>query len=248
MGLAEGKRIWVAAAICLGLSGAIAAAEPDYAAARKAMVAILRQQGIRDERVLGAMGTVPRHLFSPHEYRGRAYADTEIPLGGARMMNKPYVVALMTQTLQLKPGARVLEVGTGAGYHTALLAELSGRVVTIDRQKSLADAAAQRVRSLGYKNVRFLVGEESKGWAAGAPYDAILVTSAAESVPTGLLGQLADGGCLVIPIGRRTDRLELTLDRIRRKGDLVRSEAVIPLSMSGSPERPPRPRGRSPRP
>jgi len=233
------REVWLAAALVVAAAGAIYAGQQDCTAARAAMVAELRRPGarpaIRDERVLAAMGKVPRHQFVPAAYLSRAYRDTEIPLGSGEVMCSPYVVALMTQTLELKRKARVLEVGTGSGYQTAVLAELGAVVFSVEQQKSVADKAAACLYACGYRSVKLRVGEEAKGWPANGPYDAILVTAAVDRAPNGLVSQLAEGGCLVYALGRGPEQ---TLNRIRKQGDVIRAEAVTPIRMSDSTRRP----------
>ena len=215
--------------VALACAGAALAAGLDFDAARKAMVTCLREQGLRHAKVLAAMGKVPRHLFVPEAYKSKSYEEVEIPIAAGEVMASPHLIALMTQTLDPKPNTKVLEIGTGCGYQTAVLAELSSQVYTVEREAGLAQQASERLKSLGYKNVRYGVGEEARGWCAHAPYDAILVTAAADRVPDQLVAQLADGGCLVIAIGRGPEQ---TLDRMKKVGDKLRVEAVIPIRMS----------------
>jgi len=222
------KRLLILLA-ALACAGAALAAGPDFDAARKAMVTCLRERGLRHAKVLTAMGKVPRHLFVPEAYKSKAYEEVEIPLAAGEVMASPYLIALMTQTLDPKPDTKVLEIGTGSGYQTAVLAELSSQVYTVERDTGLSQQASERLKSLGYKSVRYGVGEEARGWPAHAPFDAILVTAAADRVPDQLVAQLADGGCLVIAIGRGPEQ---TLDRMKKVGDKLRVEAVIPIRMS----------------
>jgi protein-L-isoaspartate(D-aspartate) O-methyltransferase len=188
---------------------------------RSSMVADqLVHRGIRDPRVLDAMSRVPRHLFVPPEAVSLAYADRALPIGNGQTISQPYMVAVMTQASALRGGERVLEIGTGSGYQAAILGELAGEVVTIERHPELAEAARLRLQSLGYKNISVIVGDGTAGDAA-VPYDAILVTAGAPHVPESLKAQLADDGRLVIPIGSYGHQ-ELTLI-VRRGGALVES-------------------------
>jgi protein-L-isoaspartate(D-aspartate) O-methyltransferase len=161
----------------------------------------LRDRGIRDERVLQAMGRVPRHEFIPDFYRGEAYSDHPLPIGESQTISQPYIVALMLEALETEPNDRVLEVGTGSGYVTALLVEMGARVISIERHVALADAARVRLDHLGYGDARVIAGDGSQGFPEGAPYNAILVSAGAREVPPALLQQLAEGGRMVIPVG-----------------------------------------------
>ena len=185
----------------------------------------LVRRGIRDERVLRAMGKVPRHRFVEEALVGRAYGDYPLPIGEAQTISQPYMVALMTEALELSGHERVLEIGTGCGYQTAVLAELCGKVFSIERLKGLADRAVRTLDSLGYYNVLVRVGDGSLGWKEEAPFDAILVTAAAPVVPEALLDQLAASGRLVAPTGD-------VETQVLRKG--VRREAGISWSDLGS--------------
>jgi protein-L-isoaspartate(D-aspartate) O-methyltransferase len=158
-------------------------------------------RGIRDPRVLDAMRRVPRHVFVERGAEPLAYADRALPIGDGQTISQPYMVAAMTEALCLKGHERVLDVGTGSGYQAAILAEVAREVVSIERLVELADAARARLDSLGYRNVRVVVGDGSVGYADCAPYDGILVAAAAPRVPESLKQQLVDGGRLVIPVG-----------------------------------------------
>ena len=162
----------------------------------------LRGRGIADERVLQAMLRLPRHEFVPEAYRSQAYEDHPLPIGEGQTISQPYIVAIMLEALALQPTDTVLEVGTGSGYATALLAELTARVVAVERAPALAASAMQTLSRLGYNDVKVVVGDGSQGFAAGAPYDAILVSAATAAVPQALLSQLReDGGRMIIPVG-----------------------------------------------
>lgn len=172
------------------------------ATARQQMVdSQLRDRGISDPRVLDAMLSVPRHEFVPELYRDQAYEDHPLPIGDGQTISQPYIVALMLETLQLKPDENVLEVGTGSGYVTALLAELAAQVFSIERHATLAESARNRLAALGYTNVRIFDGDGALGLPGYAPFDAILVSAAAAKLPPALLSQLRDGGRMIIPIG-----------------------------------------------
>ncbi len=169
---------------------------------RRAMVEQqLRRRGVHDERVLEAMLKVPRHEFVPPDYRHLAYDDRPLPIGESETISQPYMVAAMTEAARIKPGDSVLEVGTGSGYQAAILAELGGRIVTIERNPVLAANARDRLDRLGYSHVQVVTGDGSLGYPPAAPYHAIVVTAGSPRVPQPLLDQLADGGRLVIPIG-----------------------------------------------
>jgi protein-L-isoaspartate(D-aspartate) O-methyltransferase len=172
-------------------------------ASRKRLIDEVRGWGVKDERVLAALAEVPRHEFLEDAFKGRAYENNALPIGLSQTISQPYIVALMTEAI-LRDGKphKVLEIGTGCGYQTAVLAELVGAVFTVERLKLLSQQARARLERLGYHNVLFTYADGMNGWAAHAPYDAIVVTAAAEQVPQALLDQLAPKGRLVIPVGR----------------------------------------------
>ena len=167
-----------------------------------------------DERVLAAMAETPRHEFLPDEGRAEAYADRPLPIGERQTISQPYMVASMTELLGLTGRERVLEIGTGSGYQTAVLARLAAEVLSVERIPALAARARETLSMLGVRNVRFRVGDGSAGWPEEAPFDAVLVTAAAPEVPRALLDQLADPGVLVAPVG---DRIVQDLVHIRRE-------------------------------
>lgn len=177
----------------------------DFSAARARLVAQLRQR-IKDERVIEAMARVPREYFVPLEEQHLAYRDMPLPIGFDQSISQPYIVARMTESLELSGEERVLEVGTGSGYQTAILAELARYVVTTERVPALAERAETVLASLGYTNIEVHIVGETLGWPDGAPYEAILVTAGAPCVPPDLLTQLAIGGRLVIPVGSRYEQ------------------------------------------
>jgi len=188
----------------------------DFAAARAELVKHLGTE-IRDKRVLTAMAHVPRECFVPPEERHLAYEDMPLPIGLDQTISQPFIIALMTEALELAGDDKVLEVGTGSGYQAAILAELSRLVITTERLPALAEAARKVLDSLGYKNVVVHLAEETLGWQREAPYNAILVTAGAPRVPTDLLAQLAIGGRLVIPVGARYVQELYKITKRRRK-------------------------------
>jgi len=173
-----------------------------FASDRQRMVEYqLRGRGIRDERVLDAMARVPRHEFVPERFQAQAYEDHPIPIGYGQTISQPYIVALMLEALALEPTDKVLEIGTGSGYQTALLAELAASVYSIERHAGLAQNAERVLAKLGYTNIVVLVGDGSEGLPQDAPFDAIIVSAAAPELPSTLVEQLRDGGRMVIPVG-----------------------------------------------
>ena len=185
----------------------------------------LRERGIRSERVLGAMETVPRHLFVPSERVPEAYSDEALPVGEGQTISQPYVVAASAEALALEGRERVLEVGAGTGYQAAVLSLLAREVIAVETIPSLAESARERLTRLGYSNVRVEQGDGSEGLAGEAPFDAILVSAAAPAVPQPLIDQLADGGRLVIPVGL-TDRQQLL--RIVKEGNRTTEQKLFP--------------------
>lgn len=173
----------------------------------------IRSRGIRDARVLGAMETIPRHLFVEEALRDQAYNDNPLPIGERQTISQPYIVALMTEALALQEMDKVLEIGTGSGYQTAVLAQLADRVCSIERIASLAGAARRMLDYLNAYNVAIRVGDGTFGWKEESPFDAILVTAGAPKIPSLLIEQLKAGGRLVIPVG---DRYTQTLIRATR--------------------------------
>jgi protein-L-isoaspartate(D-aspartate) O-methyltransferase len=189
---------------------------------QRQLIASLRNTGISDERVLAAMASTPRELFVEPTQRDLAYADQALPIGMGQTISQPLMVAIMTQALQLSGKERVLEIGTGSGYQSAILARLSTYVVSVERHQQLAFGAAQRLTQLELQNVSLFVGDGSLGWPAAAPYDRILVTAAAPGVPTQLVEQLVTWGILVIPVGRQ-DRQDLLVVHRAPWGPEIRS-------------------------
>lgn len=195
----------------------------------------LRNRGIRDERVLAAMERVPRHEFAPERYRSQAYEDHPLPIGEGQTISQPYIVAIMLEALELLPSDKVLEIGTGSGYLTALLAELTAQVISIERYASLADSARALLSKLGYSNVKIVTGDGTRGFPEAAPYNAIIVSAAAPEMPAALVAQLAEGGRMIIPVGW-DDAQQLRLVRIENGqpriefGELCR---FVPLVADG---------------
>jgi len=174
----------------------------DFAAARARLIEHLGTE-IKDKRVLDAMSRIPREHFVPPESRHLAYEDMPLPIGLDQTISQPYIIALMTEALELNGSEKVLEIGTGSGYQAAILAELAGLVITVERLPALAEGAKQVLGGLGYRNVEIHLPKETLGWPGQSPYDAIMVTAAAPKVPPDLIAQLAIGGRMVIPVGSR---------------------------------------------
>jgi protein-L-isoaspartate(D-aspartate) O-methyltransferase len=192
----------------------------------------LRQHGISDAAVLRAMDEVPREQFVERDYARTAYADQALPIACGQTISQPYVVAYMTEQLELRSHHRVLEVGTGSGYQAAVLSRLAREVVTIERYRTLADMAQARLTQLGFNNVEVVVGDGFEGVPDRSPYDRIIVTAAAEQVPDALVAQLADGGVMVLPLGphsgaQRIVKLTKTNDDLRHE-DLI-AVRFVPL-------------------
>ena len=187
----------------------------------------IESRGIRDPRVLAAMRRVPRHRFVSRALAGDAYKDHPLPISAGQTVSQPYIVALMAEAAAIDPDHRVLEVGTGSGYGAAVLAELAASVVSVERHRKLADSAARVLARLGYANATVVCADGSQGHPPGAPYDAVVVTAAAPSIPPALIDQLADDGRLVIPVGPTSSSQNLTL--VRRMGDETTSERFCPV-------------------
>jgi len=187
---------------------------------RTRLVEQLREQGIRDLAVLRAFAETPRHLFVPDAVRHRAYENTALPIGAGQTISQPFTQARYLETLHLQGGERVLEIGTGSGYQTALLSRLVGQVFTVERVQELAERAQRALRAAEARNVSVLLGDGTLGWVGYAPYHAILVTAGGPNVPAPLVEQLAPGGRLLIPVGERGQQ---TLTLVERAADGVRT-------------------------
>ncbi|MCK9996173.1 MAG: protein-L-isoaspartate(D-aspartate) O-methyltransferase [Candidatus Krumholzibacteria bacterium] len=197
----------------------------DYAVARRRMVREqLADAGLTDRRVLAAMEEVPRHLFVPKLLQHRAHQPSALPIGHGQTISKPFTVGLMTSLLELQGHEHVLEVGTGSGYQAAILARLARSVISVERVRPLAEQSRVTLAKLGVENINVLAHDGAEGALDHAPYDAIMVTACAPSLPTNLVSQLKDGGHLLIPISKGSDQ---TLYRYRRQGDEVSIEESV---------------------
>jgi protein-L-isoaspartate(D-aspartate) O-methyltransferase len=185
----------------------------------------IRARGVRDPRVLDAMMRVPRHLFVPPDYRADAYEDHPVAIGFGQTISQPYIVGFMTDALQLQPSHRVLEIGTGSGYQTAVLAEIAAEVYSIEVIDALAESARRTLEALNYHNVHVRTGDGYAGWPEHAPYDRIVGAAAPEQVPPALLDQLADQGILALPVGVSNQELQV----LRRSGDRFETLATLPV-------------------
>jgi protein-L-isoaspartate(D-aspartate) O-methyltransferase len=200
--------------------------ESEFAELRQRMVVTqLVKRGIRDPRVLAAMGTIPRHEFVDPALQGRAYEDSPLPIGEAQTISQPYIVALTLELLHLQPEHVVLEIGTGSGYQTALLAELSRHVYSIERHPALVAQAQAALNRLAYRNVTVSAGDGSVGWPERAPYDAIAVSAAAPEFPQALFVQLREGGRMVVPVGSADAQM---LELVVKEGGQALVSAAVP--------------------
>lgn len=224
--------LWVAAVVlfCVTMPPALLFAQTGSTKAEKMMDKRLkmveeqiRNRGVKDSRVLAAMESVPRHEFVPKGQVNQAYDDHPLLIGSGQTISQPYIVALMTEILELDPEDRVLEIGTGSGYQAAVLGELVDSVFTIEIVEELGAAAAIRLKELGYDNVYVRIGDGYKGWPEKAPFDAVIVTAAPETVPPALVEQLAEGGRMVLPVG--TGIQELVLIE-KRDGKIVQRDII----------------------
>jgi protein-L-isoaspartate(D-aspartate) O-methyltransferase len=200
----------------------------------------LRARGISDQRVLDAMTRVPRHEFVPERYRDQAYEDHPLPIGEDQTISQPYIVVVMLQALKLSSTDNVLEIGTGSGYVTALLAQLTAQVTSMERHPALADAAREVLDNMGYENVRVVAGDGTRGFPEAAPYDAILVSAAAAELPSTLVSQLAEGGRMIIPIGGAEAQQLQYIEKLNGQPQITLRELCrfVPL-VSGSPSESP---------
>jgi protein-L-isoaspartate(D-aspartate) O-methyltransferase len=201
--------------------------------ARKKMVMEqILSRGVTDTQVLAAMRKVPRHLFVPLSRRSMAYEDGALSIGSGQTISQPYIVAFMTQAAHVNSGSRVLEIGTGSGYQTAVLAEIVQEVYSIEIIRELADQAVERLSKLGYKNVKVKQGDGYQGWSEQAPFDVIMVTAAPLEVPRDLLGQLKVGGCMVAPVGGTSQELwRITRTETGFEEESLMSVVFVPMVM-----------------
>ena len=202
------------------------AVEQDFKGVRRRLVENLQQNGIRDLSVLHAIDQTPRHLFVPTGVRHRAYEDSALPIGNGQTISQPSIHARYLELLKLTGKEKVLEIGTGSGYQTALLSKLAAQVFSIERIPVLLDRAREIVQQIGLRNVSFLLGDGTLGWRQYAPYDAILVGAGAPEVPQTYREQLTEGGRLLIPLG---DRDEQTLFMYTRRGDELEEQEIAPV-------------------
>lgn len=197
---------------------------------RNKLVKVLQNKGIKDERVLAAIGKVPRHVFFENAFLEHAYQDKAFPIGEGQTISQPYTVAFQTEKLEIKPGDKVLEIGTGSGYQACVLLEMGAKVFTIEYNKKLYETAKAFLPKLGYKPF-FFFGDGSKGIPAKAPYNKIIVTAGAPVVPDALIDQLDEGGILVIPVGDRNKQVMLKITK--KNGKLIKEEfdyfSFVPL-------------------
>jgi protein-L-isoaspartate(D-aspartate) O-methyltransferase len=233
----EKIKIWIVSGLLLLVFSPLHAAA-DYEKARKELIELL-EEDVRsteayigksefDSQVMDAMTRVPRHLFVPKRYRGDAYRNSPLPIGHGQTISQPYIVALMTDLLELKQGDRVLEVGTGSGYQAAILAELSDEVYTIEIIEPLAKTASKVLEDQKYINIQTRVGDGYYGWLEAAPFDAIVVTAAADHIPPPLVRQLKAGGRMVIPVGSRFMVQQLVLIKKDSEG-LISLQQILPV-------------------
>jgi protein-L-isoaspartate(D-aspartate) O-methyltransferase len=198
----------------------------EFAAERQKMVEQLRSRGIHDERVLAAMANVPREEFVPENERSQSYADSALPIGHDQTISQPFIVAFMTEQLRPQPTDRVLEIGTGSGYQTAVLTQLVNDVYTIEIIEPLAKEASARLSRLGYNNAHVKIGDGYEGWPEVAPFDALIVTCAPSKVPPPLTQQLKEGGRMIIPVGTGLDQ---QLHLLEKKGGQLAERAILPV-------------------
>lgn len=208
------------------ISTSVYGGELNFTKMRQEMVEIqIKERGIKDDRVLTAMLKVERHRFVPEHLQSFAYQDSALPIGEEQTISQPYIVALMTESLELKPTDRVLEIGTGSGYQAAILSELAKEVYTVEIIEELAKTAEERLRELGYRDILVRCADGYLGWSEYAPFDCVIVTCASDHIPQPLIDQLAEGGRLIIPLGSPEYQV-LTL--IRKKNGKLESSQIAP--------------------
>lgn len=203
-------------------------ADPYEKERRVMIIQDIKGRGIKDAKVIEVMERLQRHLFVDENLRDKAYEDYPLPIGEGQTISQPYVVALMTEALRLKPTDKVLEIGTGSGYQAAVLSEIVKEVYTVEIRKSLADAASERLRNLGYRNVRVKYADGYFGWEEHSPFDAIIITAAVNHIPPPLIRQLKEGGRLILPLGSTVYYQMMTL-ATKKKGDMY-IEQMGPVS------------------
>lgn len=186
----------------------------------------IKDRGIKNPKVINAMLDVPRHLFVPKEYRDQAYEDHPVPIGEDQTISQPYIVALMTEVLDLNKTSKVLEIGTGSGYQAAVLAEIADSVYSIEVSETLGTGASKLLDSLGYKNIIVKIGDGYKGWEEHSPFDAIIVTCAPSHIPQPLKDQLKDGGTMIIPVGEGNSQ---ELDLLKKKNGKLKKRDIVPV-------------------
>lgn len=201
--------------------------DPNKEKREKLVRQTIRDRGVKDETVLKAMRSVQRHLFVPAGSMGSAYDDRPLPIGYGQTISQPYIVAYMTEVIKPQPGFKVLEIGTGSGYQAAVLAEIVKEVYTIEIVEALGNAAAERLKKLGYQNIHVKLADGYYGWKEQAPFDAIVVTAAAEFIPPPLISQLKDGGKMVIPVG--SPFMTQTLMLVEKKGEKITTKSLLPV-------------------
>jgi protein-L-isoaspartate(D-aspartate) O-methyltransferase len=200
--------------------------EPDFRGPRRRLVEMLHDQGIKDLAVLNAIDQTPRHLFVPTGVRHRAYEDSALPIGNGQTISQPSIHARYLELLKLTGNEKVLEIGTGSGYQTALLSRLASQVFSIERIPELLDKARETIKKIGARNISFLLGDGTLGWRQYAPYDAILVGAAAPEVPSTYREQVTEGGRILIPLGDKEDQI---LYMFTRRGDQLEQTEIAPV-------------------
>ena len=230
--------------VTLGLPSSAALEDPETTSTRARQTMLERDiagRGIKDQRVLRAMGTLPRHLFVPEGLRSSAYDDRPLPIGSGQTISQPYIVAFMTELLELKGDEQVLEIGTGSGYQTAVLAALAKRVSSVEIVPELSASAEKVLKRLNIDNVKLRVGNGFHGWAEEGPFDKIMVTAAAPAIPPPLWNQLREGGILIMPLGkeRHTQRL-IRARKIDGQQVIEDHSAVIFVPLTGGTQKAPR--------
>lgn len=224
------KTLMIKVALCTGLllAAAPAPSQTAYQKEREAMVDNqIAKRDVTDGATLRALRSVPRHLFVPLSHRSRAYDDGPLPIGYGQTISQPYIVGYMTQAIRPKPGFKVLEIGTGSGYQAAVLAEIVDQVYSVEIVEPLAEQARNRLKGLGYQNISIKSADGYHGWKEYAPYDAIIVTAAAEFIPPPLTEQLKPGGIMIIPVG--SPFMVQTLMLVEKKGGKTRTKSLFPV-------------------